>query len=89
MTAIIASLIAAAIIAVVCGLFCHAFVKDMRSANIRGVIYSVLVFNGLSYAAAGSLDPYWYISSLIVAAVSFPVVMLVGSFMKERRAKAD
>lgn len=85
MSAIIASLIAASVIALLCGLFCHFFIKDLRKANLVGVLYTVLVFNGLSYAAAGSMDPYWYISSLIVAAVAFPVVLLVGSFMKERR----
>ncbi|MDH5300845.1 MAG: hypothetical protein OEW58_05715 [Gammaproteobacteria bacterium] len=87
MAGILISLLAATIIALLCGLFCHAFVKNARSANIRGVIYSVLVFNGLGYAAVGTLDPYWYISSLIVAAVSFPIVMLTGVYIQRRRGE--
>jgi len=87
MTAIVISLVAAALIAMVCGLFCHFFIHGIRRANIVSVIYSVAVFNGLSYAAAGSLDPYWYISSIIVALISYPIVMLCGTYIQGRRAK--
>ena len=84
MTALIISLIAAAIISLICSLFCHYLIKGYWPANISAITYTLLVFHGLAYAEAGYMDPYWLISSLIVAGVALPISSLVGTLIRNR-----
>ncbi len=85
MTALIISLLAAAIISLICSLFCHYFIKKDRPANIASVTYTLLIFHGLAYAEAGYMDPYWMISSVIVVGVALPISVLTGTYMRRKR----
>lgn len=85
MTALIISLLAATMIAVICSLFCHYFIKGYWPANISAITYTLLIFHGLAYAEAGYMDPYWMISSIIIIGVALPVTTLTGTFMRSRR----
>jgi len=85
MTALIISLLAAAIIALICSLFCHYFIKGYWPANISAVVYTLLIFHGLAFVEAGYMDPYWTISSIIVSGVALPVTILSGTYLRQKR----
>lgn len=85
MTALLISLFAAAIIALICSLFCHYFIKGYWAANVSAIIYTLLVFHGLAFVEAGYMDPYWVISSVIVTGVALPVSTLSGTYLRQKR----
>ncbi len=85
MIPLITSLIAIAIIALISSLFCHAFIKRHRPANIASVIYTLLIFHGLAYLEAGYMDPYWIISSLIIVGITLPISLITGTYLQEKR----
>ncbi len=85
MVALIISLLAAAIIALICSLFCHHFIKGYWPANIATITYTLLIFHGLAYVEAGYMDPYWAISSIIVTTVTLPISTISGTYLRERR----
>ncbi|MCF6217483.1 MAG: hypothetical protein L3J62_01060 [Gammaproteobacteria bacterium] len=87
MIALLVSLLAATTIALICSLFCHYFIKPYWPANIASVTYTLLIFHGLAYAEAGYMDPYWVISSLIVAGVALPTSILAGTYLRRKIEK--
>ncbi len=87
MLGLIVSLIAVVIISLICAFFCHLFIKQARAATIAAVVYSVLFFQALSYLEAGSLDPYWLISTLVIVMLATPIAILIGTLFTARRQR--
>jgi len=80
MTALLVSLISIALVALICGLVCHKLARDYWSANIYTVLYTLFIFHGITYLEAGTFDPNWLVSSMIVAAVAIVVSIALGKY---------
>lgn len=80
LSVLIVSLVSIAVIALICALVAHKFVADYWRANIFAVLYTLFIFHGVTYLEAGSIDPNWPISSIIVSAVAVSIAILVGKF---------